>query len=76
MYIWESCGIGNLKQGLMNQLPGQKLNGFAIGKKWATVTVEMWKKDIKDGLLFESELYREGKYPSEWLDEVLYGTKK
>lgn len=41
-----------------------------------SVTVQMWKQDIKDGLLFESELYAEGKYLKDWLDEILYGIKK
>lgn len=59
----------------MNDNAGRRPNGYALGKKWATVMVQMWRKDIKDGLLFESELYREGRYPHWWLDEVLYGIK-
>lgn len=75
MYIWETKGVGNLKQDMI--FPAdlrQKSNGYAVGKKWATVTIAMWKEDIKKGLLFESELYG-GVYPAWWLDEVLYGIK-
>jgi hypothetical protein len=49
------------------------MNGFAVGKKWLSVTVKMWKEDISQGLLFKHELYDDPKFPHWWLDSVLKG---
>lgn len=45
-------------------------NGFALGKKWLSVNVKMWKEDIKIGTLFKKELYEDPKFPHWWLDSV------
>ena len=47
-----------------------KNNGFALGKKWLNVQVEMWKEDIAKGLFFERELREDPKYPDWWLDSI------
>jgi hypothetical protein len=73
MYIYESTGVGNLKFGIMS--PTGKYNGYAVGKRWAEVTVRMWKRDIQDGLLFIHELYEDGRFPYWWLNEVIYKRK-
>jgi hypothetical protein len=61
MFLHESTGAGK---------PGPK-NGYAQGKKWMNVTVEMWRKDIPAGLLYRCELYQD--FPREWVDSVLTG---
>lgn len=51
-------------------LPQRKiLNGFAIGKKWMSVTIDLWKQDIKDKLLFVFELL-EDDYPEWFLKSI------
>lgn len=46
------------------------INGFALGKKWLSVNVQMWKDDIKIGAFFVKELYNDPKYPHWWLDSI------
>ena len=46
------------------------LNGFAVGKKYLSVHVEMWREDISKGLLFKKELYEDEKFPHWWLDSI------
>lgn len=46
------------------------MNGFAVGKKYLSVHVEMWRNDIEDGLLFKRELYEDEKFPHWWLDSI------
>lgn len=46
------------------------LNGFAVGKKYLSVHVEMWREDIRDGLFFKRELYEDEKFPHWWLDSI------
>jgi hypothetical protein len=70
MYLWESQGKGNLRFGVMG-IDKTKPNGYAVGKRWMQITVNMWREDIKKGLLFVWELYEEKRYPNWWLDEVL-----
>ena len=60
LYTYESCG---------GQSPNQK-NGFAHGKKWLNLHVEMWKEDIQKGLLQKSELYQDESFPHWWLDKI------
>lgn len=73
MYEWESCGKGNLRySGIF--LDNERPNGYNLGKKWAEITVNMWKEDIKRGLLFEYELYIDVRYPEWWLDEIFSRT--
>jgi hypothetical protein len=55
--------------------PVSSSNGFLVGKKWLSVTVAMWKEDIRGGILFKEELYKDGKYPQWWLDSVLKHSK-
>lgn len=45
-------------------------NGYALGKKWLNLNIEMWKEDIKLGLFRVSELYSDSKFPRWWLDNV------
>ncbi len=45
-------------------------NGFSIGKKYLSLSVNMWKEDIKIGNLFLHELYQDDTYPHWWLDSV------
>lgn len=47
------------------------MNGYFLGKKWMDVTIEMWRHDIKEGLLFRFELEEE--FPKWWLDKILAG---
>ena len=46
-------------------------NGYYHGKKWLSVTVAMWREDIRLGNLFPLELYRDPQFPHWWLDNVL-----
>ncbi len=50
--------------------PISQKNGFALGKKWLSVQVTMWKEDIDSGLLFKHELYNDDKFPHWWLDSI------
>lgn len=50
--------------------PVSQKNGFALGKKWLSVNVAMWKEDIDKGLLHVRELYEDPKFPHWWLDSV------
>ena len=61
MYDWESKGI-KIKN---------KNNGFLVGKQYMDVHIEMWRRDILEGLLFKFELYEDNKFPNWWLDKVL-----
>ena len=53
--------------------PVSDLNGYAVGKKYLNLHVTTWKQDIRDGLLFEHELYADPKFPNWWLDSVFGG---
>lgn len=66
MYLFETTGKGDLQFGLFAD---RRPNGFAVGARWMNVTVKMWKQDIRDGLLWRSEL--EDVYPAWFLDRVL-----
>lgn len=61
MFKYESMGIGY----------PDHLNGYYVGKRWLNVYVDMWKEDIRDGLLYKFELYESGRYPEWWLDSIL-----
>ncbi len=60
------------------------LNGFAQGKKWLSVQIAMWKKDIityssfgqLSRTLFVEELYEDSKYPHWWLDSIFNKKEK
>lgn len=69
-YLWESRGIGNFKFGLFSN---HIANGYVVGKHWMDVTIQMWRQDLKDGLLSRIELYREPDFKNYhwWLDKVL-----
>ena len=57
----------------MSETFGDKVsakNGFAVGKKYLSVHVEMWREDIGKGLLFKHELYEDEKFPHWWLDSI------
>lgn len=45
-------------------------NGYYVGKRWLSVQVEMWKNDIRKGLLFKWELYEDEQFPHWWLDDI------
>lgn len=61
MYLYESTGKG---------FPSE-LNAYFVGKRWLNVTVAMWKKDIKDGIISFQELRNDPKFPHWWLESVL-----
>lgn len=48
MFRYESTGEG--------KYPNPDTNGFANGKKFMGVTVDMWREDIRDGQLTKAEL--------------------
>jgi hypothetical protein len=50
--------------------PVSRENGYALGKKWLSVNVKMWKEDMALGTLFLKELYEDDKFPHWWLDSV------
>ncbi len=50
--------------------PISPYNGYALGKKWLNVNVQMWIEDIKLGILFKHELYEDTKFPHWWLDSI------
>lgn len=63
MYRYETHG---------HRVVGANRNGYWIGKHWMDVTIEMWLRDLRDGLLFKNELY--SGFAAEhhwWLDKVL-----
>lgn len=64
MYLYETKGEGNLQQNLFGAQ-----NGYAVGKKWMNVQIEMWKTDIRSGILFRYEL--EEHYPKWFLDKFI-----
>jgi hypothetical protein len=66
MYLYETRGEGNLAFGLFGK---ETENGYAVGKKWMNVHIEMWKKDIQQGILFRFEL--EEHYPKWFLDKFV-----
>ena len=49
-------------------------NGFAVGKQYLNLQVNMWREDLRRGWIFKHELYSSGDYPTEWLDAVLEST--
>lgn len=59
------------KRSYSKKMGNGRLNGFLVGKHWMDVTLAQWKEDIPQGMLFKYELYREGQFPSWWLDKVL-----
>lgn len=66
-FEYETFGRGDLKSSLFSR---DRYNGFAVGKHWMDVTVQMWLEDIPRGLLKREELY-DGTFPEWWLDRVL-----
>lgn len=44
-------------------------NGFFIGKFWMSVTINMWKEDINDGLLKKEELLND--FPEWFINKVI-----
>lgn len=47
----------------------EKLNGFALGKKWMDVTIAGWREEIASRGLLVSELIADG-YPEWFLERV------
>lgn len=45
-------------------------NGFAIGKHWKDLTVEMWREDIEKGYLRKVELLRDTALPLDMISEI------
>jgi hypothetical protein len=70
MYLNETRGIKSprITNGLFQ---ADKVNGFAVGKKWMNVTIEMWREDIKQGKLWRWELEQD--FPAWFLDKFLPG---
>lgn len=67
MYLYETRGEGHLQSGLFQK--GEKINGYANGKKWMNVHIKMWSEGIRQGILFKYEL--EEHYPKWFLDKFL-----
>ena len=58
----------------MNETYGEPVspdNGFYVGKSRLNITVEMWRQDIRDGLLFKFELLEDTRFPEWWLVPLL-----
>lgn len=51
-------------------MPPEKNNGYKVGKMWLNWQITEWKKDIKSGLLFVSELYKDSSLPKWFLDSI------
>ena len=47
-----------------------RYNGYSLGKKYLSLTVNMWKEDIKLDNLSVQELYKDPTFPHWWLDKV------
>lgn len=71
MYLFETRGEGDLQFGLFSD---RKPNGYAVGKRYMNVAIEMWKQDIRSGLLFRFEL--EEDFPKWFLDKFLGNVKQ
>lgn len=75
MYKYESSGEGDLDSiisGIFSKSNDFKdINGYALGKKFLNLAVNIWKEDLKLSLLFKYELYEDSKYPKWWLDSIL-----
>ena len=66
----EEAAIAMYKHENGVSLPETKtINGFALGKKWMSITVAMWKDDIAKGLLLVNELLDDG-YPEWFLKNI------
>lgn len=72
MYEYETFGTGDLKIDIF--VSRGKVNGYAVGKKKMDITIKMWKDNIRKGLLYPVELYKD-KYPHWWLDKILKGRR-
>ncbi len=65
MFLFESTGKPKLQ--LTDKIDG-KYNGFMVGKHWMDATIEMWRKDINDGLLTKHELKPD--FPEWFLNKI------
>ncbi len=68
MFLYETTGKGNLKATMFST---KALNGYAVGKHWMDVMIKMWLQDIRQGVLFIDELYKEHLEWHWWLDRVI-----
>jgi len=70
LFIYESTGMGNISIDTFND----SSNGFAVGKKWADVQVNMWLEDFSKNRLFArmclQEMYWNKEFPEWWLDTI------
>jgi hypothetical protein len=79
---WEGCldFSDEAKVELFNHeslgYPVADKNGYWWGKKWLNVNVTMWKEDIEKGLLHQSELYSDEKFPRWFLDSVFKANRE
>lgn len=71
MYISESLGSIRLE---MTKNSEGKYNGYFVGKKWLDVMLATWAEDIRDGILFKSEILEE--YDDPIITNFLNGTKQ
>lgn len=62
MYDYESRGI---------PIPNKRENGYYVGKQHMDIQIEMWRKDLQEGILTRRELYEDGKFPKWWLNKVI-----
>lgn len=68
MYNYESLGVGDLKLTLFS---GHILNGYAVGKHWMDVQVQMWKDCLKEGTICLKEIYEDFPDWHWWLNKVI-----
>ena len=76
MYVAESCGGGSGadvdSQHLRYLMTGERVNGYAVGKRWMDVTVAGWFDEMERfgwGLVL-TQLYRDPELPRWFLDKV------
>lgn len=70
MYEFETFGKGNIEISGFNTI-GKKSNGYAVGKKWLNVTLDMWFDSIKKfGWRYTiSELNKDKEIPRWYIEE-------
>lgn len=62
MYDYESRGT---------PISNKRKNGYYVGKQHMDIQIEMWRKDLQEGILTRRELYEDSKFPNWWLNKVI-----
>lgn len=70
LYTFESTGKGKINDG--GDIFGitEKVNGYALGKRWLNVTVAMWKEQLKKYPYLVEHYYNDPQFPHWWLDQI------